>query len=60
MSLFSRPAYISETTEFLQQLKAAKPMLEAEQRQGRALLWAKSPNRQGQTGFKDPRVAPKP
>jgi hypothetical protein len=60
MSLFSRPAYTSETTEFLQQLKAAKPTLEAEQRQGRALLWDKSLNRQEQAGFKDARVAQKP
>ena len=60
MSLFSRPAYISETTEFLQQLKAAKPTLEAEQRQGRALLWDKPQNRQEQAEFKDSRVAQQP
>ena len=57
MSLFSRPAYTSETTEFLQQLKAAKPTLEAEQRQGRALWWDKPQNRQEQAEFKDARVA---
>ena len=60
MSLFSRPAYTSETTEFLQQLKAAKHTLEAEQRQGRALLWDQSLNRQEQAEFKDARVAQKP
>ena len=60
MSLFRRPAYTSETTEFLQQLKAAKPTLEAEQRHGRALLWDKSLNRQEQAEFKDARVAQKP
>ena len=60
MFLFSRPAYTSETTEFLQQLKAAKPTLEAEQRQGRALLWDQSLNRQEQAEFKDARVAQKP
>ena len=60
MSLFSRPAYTSETTEFLQQLKAAKPTLEAEQRHGRALLWDKRLNRQEQAEFKDARVAQKP
>jgi len=60
MSLFSRPAYTSETTDFLRQLKADKPTLEAEQRQGRALLWDKSLNRQEQTEFKDARVAQKP
>ena len=60
MSLFSRPAYTSETTDFLQQLKAAKPTLEAEQRQGRALLWDKTVNRQDQSEFKAGRVAQKP
>ena len=60
MSLFSRPAYTSETTDFLWQLKADKPTLEAEQRQGRALLWDKTVNRQDQAEFKDARVAQKP
>jgi hypothetical protein len=60
MSLFSRPAYTSETTDFLRQLKADKPTLEAEQRQGRALLWDKTVNRQDQAEFKDARVAQKP
>ena len=60
MSLFSRPAYTSETTDFLRQLKAEKPTLEAEQRQGRALLWDKTLNRQDQAEFKDARVAQKP
>ena len=60
MSLFSRPAYTSETTDFLQQLKAAKPTLEAEQRQGRGLLWDKPLNRQEQAEFKQARVAQKP
>ncbi len=60
MSLFSRPAYTSDTTDFLRQLKAAKPTLESEQRQGRALLWDKTVNRQDQAEFKDARVAQKP
>jgi hypothetical protein len=60
MSLFSRPAYTSETTDFLRQLKADKPTLEAEQRQGRALLWDKTLNRQDLAEFKDARVAQKP
>ena len=60
MSLFSRPAYTSETTDFLQQLKAAKPTLEAEQRQGRALLWDKKVSREDLTEFKAARVAQKP
>jgi hypothetical protein len=60
MSLFSRPAYTSETTDFLQQLKAAKPTLEAEQRQARAIWWDKRVNRQEQSEFNDARVAQKP
>lgn len=60
MPLFSRPAYISDTTAFLQQLKTAKPTLEAEQRQGRALWWDKSPNRMAQAEFNAARVAQAP
>jgi hypothetical protein len=35
--------YESEITQFLKQLKQERPTLEAEQRDGRALLWDKSP-----------------
>ena len=35
--------YQSDFTQFLQQMKAQKPALEAEQRAGRALLWDKQP-----------------
>jgi hypothetical protein len=35
--------YQSDITQFIQQLKAQKPTLEAEQRQGRSLLWDKQP-----------------
>ena len=41
MSIFNRPHYTSEITDFLNQLKEKKPTLEAEQRAGRALLWDK-------------------
>jgi Protein of unknown function (DUF3460) len=36
--------YESEITQFLKQLKAEKPHLEAEQQKGRALLWDKPQN----------------
>ncbi|MCU0941173.1 MAG: DUF3460 family protein [Hydrogenophaga sp.] len=39
MPFFRRPDYRSDTTEFIDQLKSAKPGLEQSQRQGRALLW---------------------
>ncbi len=60
MSLCARPPYASETTLFIQQLKANKPTLEAEQRAGRALLWDKSVDRQAQAEFAAARVAQKP
>ena len=33
--------YVSEFTQFITELKAAKPQLEAEQRKGRAIWWDK-------------------
>jgi Protein of unknown function (DUF3460) len=38
MPLFWKP-YQSDVTQFIESLKAAKPTLEQEQREGRALLW---------------------
>ena len=40
MPLFWKP-YTSDVTNFIEQMKAAEPTLEAEQRAGRALLWDK-------------------
>jgi Protein of unknown function (DUF3460) len=40
MPIFFKP-YHSEITQFIKQLKADKPELEAQQRAGRALLWDK-------------------
>ena len=45
MNFFRRPDYQSEATLFIEQLKASKPELEAQQRQGRALLWDKAVDR---------------
>lgn len=45
MSIFRRPDYKSEATQFIDQLKVAKPGLEAQQRQGRSLLWDKKLDR---------------
>ena len=39
MSIFARPHYTSDATQFLDQLKAERPELEQAQREGRALLW---------------------
>ena len=60
MHIFRRPDYRSDATEFIDSLKAAKPELEAQQRQGRALLWDKNLDRQVMSGFKQARVAQKP
>jgi Protein of unknown function (DUF3460) len=60
MSFFRRPDYSSDTSLFIDQLKAQRPELEAEQRQGRGLLWDKSIDRDIQAEFKQGRVAQKP
>lgn len=59
MPLFWKP-YTSEVTQFIEQLKAQRPTLEAEQRAGRALLWDKEQDRSAQAGFNDARVAQQP
>ena len=41
MSIFARPHYTSEATNFIEQLKKDKPQLDAQQQQGRSLLWDK-------------------
>ena len=59
MPLFWK-AYTSDVTSFIQQLKANKPTLEAEQRQGRALLWDKYIDRDAQAEYSDARVRQQP
>lgn len=60
MSLFQRPHYVSETTQFLDQLKAQRPNLDAEQRQGRALLWEQSVDHDWNANADEARVKQKP
>jgi len=60
MPFFRRPDYTSDTTQFIEQLKAQKPTLEAEQRAGRALLWDKNLNRGDQAEFAEARVPQQP
>lgn len=59
MPLFWK-AYTSDVTSFIQELKAKKPTLEAEQRQGRALLWDKRVDRDAQADYSDARVPQQP
>lgn len=60
MSIFQRPNYQSETTQFLQQLKQQKPQLQAQQVQGRALLWDKQVDRETWAEYQAARVAQRP
>lgn len=60
MSIFRRPDYRSDTTQFLEQLKANRPSLEEEQRKGRSLLWDKLIDRRAQKGFGKASVPQKP
>ena len=55
--IFRRPDYQSDTTLFIDQLKSAKPTLEAEQRAGRALLWDKNIDRNAQADISEGDVA---
>ena len=59
MPLFWKP-YKSETTSFIEQLKANKPTLEAEQRAGRALLWDRAIDRRAQAEWRDANVPQQP
>jgi hypothetical protein len=59
MPLFWKP-YKSEITQFIEELKAKKPTLEAEQRAGRALLWDRDLDRDEQAEFDAGSVAQQP
>ena len=59
MPLFWKP-YKSDVTTFIEELKAAKPSLEDEQRAGRALLWDKPIDREAQAQWRAARVPQKP
>ena len=60
MSIFRRPDYQSDATQFINQLKATKPELDKQQQAGRALLWDKQVDREAQAGYQAARVAQKP
>ena len=59
MPFFWKP-YKSEVTSFIEELKARKPTLEAEQRAGRALLWDRQLDRSEQAEWRDAKVAQQP
>jgi len=59
MPLFWKP-YKSEVSSFIDDLKAKKPTLEAEQRAGRALLWDKHLDRSLLTEYSEAKVPQQP
>ena len=59
MPLFWK-AYTSDVTSFIEQLKANKPTLEDEQRQGRGLLWDKRVDREAQAEYAEANVPQQP
>ncbi len=59
MPLFWKP-YKSDVTTFIEQLKARRPTLEAEQQAGRALLWDKPIDREAQAEYRAARVPQQP
>jgi hypothetical protein len=60
LKLFRRPDYRSEITQFIEQLKAREPDLEARQRAGRALLWDKHVDREAWGDYREAQVPQKP
>ena len=59
MPLFWK-AYKSDVTSFIEELKASKPTLEDEQREGRALLWDRTIDREAQAEYAESRVPQQP
>jgi len=60
IKIFRRPDYQSDVTQFIDQLKAEKPDLEARQRAGRAIWWDKNLDREAQREWKEAKVPQKP
>lgn len=60
LRIFRRPDYQSEVTQFIEQLKAERPELEAQQRAGRAIWWDKHQDREAIGDWKQARVPQKP
>lgn len=48
--------YVSEITQFLNELKREKPKLEEEQRKGRAIWWDKPVDLETQRRYRESRV----
>lgn len=59
-SIFRRPHYESDVTQFINQIKAARPETEAKQLAGRALLWDKNVDREAWSDYRAGEVEQKP
>ena len=59
MPLFWKP-YKSDVTAFIEELRAKKPTLEAEQRAGRALLWDKRIDLEAEAEYNEANVPQQP
>lgn len=60
MSIFARPHYTSEATDFLNELKRQNPHLDGQQQAGRALLWDRDVNYEAQAEAAKARVPQRP
>ena len=60
MSIFRRPDYQSDATQFINQLKSSRPELDQQQQAGRALLWDKQVDRTVWGEYREGQVAQKP
>ncbi|MFN9727786.1 DUF3460 family protein [Acidovorax sp.] len=60
MSIFRRPDYQSDATQFINHLKSSKPELEQQQQLGRSLLWDKAVDRKIWGEYNEARVPQKP
>jgi hypothetical protein len=60
MNIFARPHYQSDVTQFIETLKQQRPELEAQQREGRNLLWDKRIDPQQAAQARQAQVAQKP
>jgi hypothetical protein len=59
MPFFWKP-YKSDVSSFIDELKARRPTLEAEQRAGRALLWDRELDREALAEYREGRVPQQP
>jgi hypothetical protein len=60
MPFFARKHYTSDATDFINELKAKNPQLDADQRAGRALLWDKKVDRDAWSDYDAGEVKQKP